>query len=1250
MTYNETAVSPVVSGPRMIAPMQMDCLLVGMPNQKANWAKLGLNYDDLLSGKSAITTEVSPNYALETGAHLHFTVPKALRHGTQNEEGMMSYPDLPNRWLVTRILSTSSAAKPALTSWIIESDYLSEVTSQTEAQWLLNTAVSSKDTPQLVAKGLGRAMPLAEWNADPLSNAADITASAPGSIRWAAAYSGTQNVLSFHDPLTNYDTENVTVGYMLIGWYQPVTQDPFAGVSQKSTAEDAEALWQQIMTEFAWTLAGGETEAKQDWEKWLAAKYPSSATTEWIYPSQMLCNSVYLNLPWQGKDHDYTPGSSGVTDLALSVGQSSSQALAALLAANTASETTASTAVTSTQKNDLLMSVFGNFPADTYSSTVNFDATAQATTFSPTPGGIQWVVRPANANNAAPGTLPASSSAISVNLTNDQVSLLVDLNQSQAEVDQISEYIADLNWRIFAVAYLEEQAKTADSNGFDASPYTTALAAFKSEVDDQNTKLANATKSVNDHKGQLETSVGSTFQVLQSPLSQFMSPNDPAVIVAGKGIAGQTLTAAASATQKTTLDVRVTGETLSKFTFSWTSDYSSNPISGSVSASTLFSDLGITSSSLLPVEYQWLLAEAILLNPGNAQYIASLIASEAGQELTASELEAFGNAIITALQTIYPTSGSDEDHDPVSNAPQYFTGVAPSAVGVSLSYSAPWIPLVLDWKANWYPDTSQSLGSTGSGPFELSGQTILNGTAFGVFSARLQNFIKPSPQFSKLTAEEQSFLTDAEATGTGFDVLIQTMSGFEEAFLSRKQEMSMLTSDDPDIRQAILSASSAVPTDTELYAPLRAGRFEFTGVYIADAFGQVLNVIDDGETTNPVVTIPPALHSDSGANFAALEPALTQPAKLDLMLMSAATFNGSEETSVSVPVNSASASTPIIGWLLPNRLEQSMMVFEADGTPAGTVRSIYSENSAGLRWESAPGQPISLGTPPTVQNPLFEDMLTGLLATQLSESDAALEGLLQLAALNSWAMSAKGGQPLNGNLQEMLGTPIAVVSARLALTQQGPLILDPVDLTEASLPASPVQGYQTTCSIGDFELAASGVLGSYVNGDFSQLITARNYQQELTNASAESVKQTLTRSTTEATGTYINSGADIPVTVSSTQAPAYVDLVLLVDPRGQIPVTSTRLPANWAQLTPQMIAPALQNMSANFRVGPILTPVDAISLPLPGGTQGQWQWVEVKGTGWEVTSHLLTPDTSPQLGSAPAVIRDGWLSMPNVEK
>ncbi len=58
---------------------------------------------------------------LKQGAHLHFILPDAFTHA-EEKNGIFCYPTLPNRWLVTRLVSDEKKIKAK--SWVVESDYI----------------------------------------------------------------------------------------------------------------------------------------------------------------------------------------------------------------------------------------------------------------------------------------------------------------------------------------------------------------------------------------------------------------------------------------------------------------------------------------------------------------------------------------------------------------------------------------------------------------------------------------------------------------------------------------------------------------------------------------------------------------------------------------------------------------------------------------------------------------------------------------------------------------------------------------------------------------------------------------------------------------------------------------------------------------------------------------------------------------------------------------------------------------------
>src|SRR6185369_8896222 len=62
----------------------------------------------------------APLWPLEAGVHLHWAMPDALTHAS-SASGSLTFPPLPNRWLISRIVGNAQSAK----HWIVTSDALS---------------------------------------------------------------------------------------------------------------------------------------------------------------------------------------------------------------------------------------------------------------------------------------------------------------------------------------------------------------------------------------------------------------------------------------------------------------------------------------------------------------------------------------------------------------------------------------------------------------------------------------------------------------------------------------------------------------------------------------------------------------------------------------------------------------------------------------------------------------------------------------------------------------------------------------------------------------------------------------------------------------------------------------------------------------------------------------------------------------------------------------------------------------------
>ena len=101
--------------PRLLVPIHIDGLAVGKllpPDEIFQWTNLNPDFSKLrpprrsyLFGSELVGESGNPfakAIGLEPGIHLHFRLPRALTHGSQSGTEKISFPAIPNRWLVQR--------------------------------------------------------------------------------------------------------------------------------------------------------------------------------------------------------------------------------------------------------------------------------------------------------------------------------------------------------------------------------------------------------------------------------------------------------------------------------------------------------------------------------------------------------------------------------------------------------------------------------------------------------------------------------------------------------------------------------------------------------------------------------------------------------------------------------------------------------------------------------------------------------------------------------------------------------------------------------------------------------------------------------------------------------------------------------------------------------------------------------------------------------------------------------------------
>ncbi|MEU4799958.1 hypothetical protein [Streptomyces sp. NPDC023327] len=573
-----------------------------------------------------------------------------------------------------------------------------------------------------------------------------------------------------------------------------------------------------------------------------------------------------------------------------------------------------------------------------------------------------------------------------------------------------------------------------------------------------------------------------------------------------------------------------------------------------------------------------------------------------------------------------------------------------------LPWHHPWHPLYLEWEVHFRPVDFEGVGA-GAGTTtsaeadthtERQGWTF-NGNHYtydGVslkkhkeITLRGRQYVDPRParifrdQMAQrlkrpLNAETKAAVEHFMEETDKWRVLAQPLGGLTEQ-LTRRIPGFTPTAPAP-VRELTGKAIATVPdfgpaeADHSLFRQTRAGQFYFTRLVVVDHFGRAVHLITKGEGGNykqvPVdvserLDYSPRRKARKPDRFIRLQPRLPQPARLSFTLM---------DSTRDVPAH-ASHGNPVCGWLLPNRLDRTVLTYTATGYP---LRS-YGPRGGKL---PVPPHPVT-GT--SGKRPSSPSAFTVFVASAEQHLDELWEVLD--ASLPKITTGGQAGHPHLG----LIGRPLAVVRARLTLELDGPPLFDPAwkTLLPADRPAGPppYTTYPWAVRLGEPDRLTDGLIGYTLSRDGSgDLYCVHGAPGRWTKP--------------------MNSNSSIPYPTVQADGKTSVTLTLLMDAHtavhattGILPVASLRLPEPWLR--------PLESLPAYFELGPLLapwsepprhkpvprpTPEPPAVLPAHSGPGQDWQWYEHALGTW----HEVQPaDTHASPDAPAAAVHKGLMTI-----
>ncbi|GAB7529267.1 hypothetical protein PS3A_16760 [Pseudomonas sp. 3A(2025)] len=1222
----------------LIVPIDVTALVIGQPDAPAVNAFAAVASDFALmptrqSRGPYLAQDLLPNPfdsvndqdKMQPGIHLHWALPDSINRGA-TDGGKVAFLQAPNLWLVTRIAGGNANGATVQTAWVIESDQLLDSQDPSLPQNAYSRAVPV--TPDLTGQAQpyqyqGRVYRQADWaGRTGAQYASSTTTVGYGTPSYAAAYPHCTNVFSFWDPLDDDDAKGFTsetpLSYSVTGWYSDDKTDPLGSLVYPAEATTVEARQAYIAKTLDWTV---------------------SNTPD--VPTRTVCNGQLSGLTWDPQKSWLTPPDADGIDVVIA--DNTAEAVSALIQARNPDVQDLETLLNVFQQGMLqeLGKIGGAAAADEAVHQSGFGA------FS---GGTVWVVRQIASDPATPsstnGQLPANAAQQLEQLNRLQRSL----DGQTADFDTLRQQLF-VDWaKYILLQYNEANPTSLNADSARAYLKNYSLAQINGLGAAQTGSLAKLQAQIDSTTASLTASLGAGWEIKASSAARYWQPNDPVILLAGRP------TTQASPRHggdgrfhpQGLLDCRVGSQLVSSLTLHGTR---------------LAPDIRLAaapSGASYPPELSALLAEALTLDPLRAPDLAQQFVAANSRQLlgaTPSEADLLQQIREAQLAARARPQARATGLLGAENAPVVLNGTAPSPVGLG-TWEQPWLPTFLNWEVLFSPYHRVGQGGNGeayaadavtgsftldqdgldfdangnltpdptfqtySGTLTLAGRTELN------LQAQIGQYLKNYPD------DPNTKVLQGIVGQLDLQAMAQSLNGFNQGLLMRSQTLQLPVMDalspstiirnftNNQVAPAIDGANVASPAPNNGFNPLRTGELRINRLRLVGAYGQAVNL----PASTPIIAqrLKRRLADGSIANDGqiVLPPRLTQPARLQFRWLSAQ--DGQAECSDQGPA-------PICGWVLFNHLDDSLNVYNADGTAVGAL------NTLGPRWQGAPGS--DNWTRPFDQvmaaiNPYLANFVRALY-----NQPQGVSFLTALLATLDQASGASGpsAPTADPSLSVLIGRPLAVVRAALRLELQGQPAADGSWQAFAETVANPTQP-RPSAGIGNVRFPVRlGDLGLYDDGLVGYFVEDGSADQWTTFYSPA------------ATGGHgvvavdINKTALTPVPASNTGDG--LALTLLIDPHGSVNATAGVVPVKTISIPRAQWQPALDAIAVTFLTTPMVGAGEVMPVPVPEENGFSWQWLTRNpgASGWTAAPPGKAVNTATLV--SPQRIEEGWLRL-----
>jgi len=584
-----------------------------------------------------------------------------------------------------------------------------------------------------------------------------------------------------------------------------------------------------------------------------------------------------------------------------------------------------------------------------------------------------------------------------------------------------------------------------------------------------------------------------------------------------------------------------------------------------------------------------------------------------------------------------------------------------------------------DFKGNMEAITENITSKDNSTAYE--GLVLLADNISENMQGTIKNYLDNNPNIKDEYKKILEAALKSLKTSTFFG---QVLNGFDEAFLNFMPTVQLpifepkplMLVNEMRITQYINAFTKGVrnkmPAKFAHFNPIKAGGFKINTLTLFDSFGIKYELHDTTDASKQHVK---HFITSEALDYAADTPndihGLLKPRFNISAQINARWVQGYTQNKNDIETNDIHHTTPISGWIVPNTLSQTLMIYDVDGTELGALvrknnKIIYTPGYRKLY---------------TSINEITNDFLRDFV-TYVKENDL-LEDFLSLITESQHAIDPNNFSQ-HPEISIFSGHPIALVRLKLHFNHLGELPYsqrdedakvifnknvtgrrwtdyqkksieekDKVKRFEADKITRAFEKIKIPIKVGDYLQLNDGVVGYWrtQNATISKKSNEDYYADANLGINLEEyffaplVKDSTIQHPNKIIIPTSGELSEIEITRTLENQPTYVNL--LFDPRAKLNITTGLLPVKTIDIPQKMYYDALRRIEVTFLNAPVITPRGHFRLPIMEDNDFRWEWKYYEHT--QYNKQYITKDWFQQACQALNISDEIWGKLKTAE-